>query len=443
MRMTNRNFVATLAGLMLLSYVPVAHADQWNDRIELKFSSPVMIPGATLPSGTYIFELADVRGNRHLVRVRNEASGEQVALAQAIPTKRVEVIGDTVLRFTPTDAAAPPAIKAWFYPGSRYGHEFVYSDEQARHIAERAKTVVLSVDVAGTDLEAGVLRAYDAAGRPTAWQSDAETQREWEVWQRSRAAADPDELKRATAPAVAGDFQGTRVALDELESSPKTYMGQRISVDAEVEEVYGPRLFTIDEPNWGDLDGEILVLMPTPLAALVKEDDRVTITGTVKPFVRAEVEREWGWFGLDPGIEVEVGDKPVLVAERLVGGDDNTALIIDATPTTERAVGTSGTAASITSPQTIATGDGSLVGRPTTLNDVPVTDTAQGAGFFVGLGEHRVFVLPAQQKTTVANGDRVTVTGVVMQMPRRMLSRIDAPDNVNDDIYVYARGVQK
>jgi hypothetical protein len=438
MTLTPRRLIGTLAGVLLLA-VPVVHADQWNDRIDLTFSTPVMIPGATLPAGTYTFSLVNSRANRHLVQVRNTAG--DVRLAQAVPIKRAEASGDTVLQFNPTDAAAPPAIKSWFYPGSRYGHEFIYSDEQARHIAERTKTIVLSVDVPGTDLEAGMLRVYDASGRRTPWQGDEATLREWDAWRRA-STAEPDEVTRATAPIVSGGFQGTRVSLDELESNPSKLMGKRISVDAEIEEIYGPRLFTIDEPSWGDLDGEILVLMSTPLAALVKDNDRVTITGTVKPFVRTEVEREWGWFGLDRDLEIEVGRKPVLVAERLVGGDNNVALIIDTTPAGERAVATGGLAP-LTSPQTIANGDDRLVGRHTTLSNVKVAGNPPGSGFFVTLGERQVFVLPSQQKTTVAAGDTVGVSGVILQMPRGMMSKLKAPATANTDIYIFANRLQK
>ena len=55
----------------------------------------------------------------------------------------------------------------------------------------------------------------------------------------------------------------------------------------------GPRVFKIDEGHWFGLGGEMLVVMPTHLAALVNEDDRVTVTGTVKEFVRAEFDREF------------------------------------------------------------------------------------------------------------------------------------------------------
>ncbi len=430
---------------MLLGTAAIAQADPWNDRTVLTFSAPVMVPGATLPAGKYVFELANSRGNRHLVRVRNEANETVATLAQAVPIRRAEASEDVVLQFNPTDRGSAPAIKSWFYPGSRYGHEFVYPEEQARQIAERTKTLVLSVDVPGTDLEKGVLRTYDAAGTRAEWRADAETAREWDAWQRSRSTSSRQERKQATASLVQGDFKGMRVALDDLEDNPTKYTGQQISVDGEVEEIYGPRLFTIDEPHWGDLDGEILVLLPTPLAALVKDDDRVTISGTVRPFVRTEIEREWGWLGLDPGVEVEVGTKPVLVAERLIGGDNNVALVIDTTPGSDRPVGTSGTSGgAITDANAISMGDEDLVGRQAMLDNMKVTATASsGGGFFVSTGNGTLFVLPAHPGSPVMKGDSVGIEGVVLRMPRGMVTRLNAPERLNEDIYVYATGIRK
>jgi hypothetical protein len=349
-----------------------------------------------------------------------------------------------VLQFNPTDSQAPPAIKAWFYPGSRYGHEFIYPEEQARHIAERTKTVVLAVDVPGSDVEKGVLWTYDASGHRAPWRGDDGTMREWSAWGQTRAdGVDPEERTRASATAVRGDFKGTRVELDDLEDNPQKYMGQRISVDGEVEEVYGPRIFTIDEPHWGDLDGEILVLLPTPLAALVKDDDRVTVSGTVKPFVKAEFEREWGWLGLDAGIETRVSMKPVLVAERLIGGDDNTALVINADPEQPRPVGTSGRGRTINDPAAVGEGGLDHVGQPVTLSGVRVSGNTSGSGFFVEAGDHPLFVLPSKMGATLASGDKVDISGIVLRMPKHMIAKLDVPAKANTDIYVYANAVRK
>ena len=455
MRIWSRRRLALAVAAAVACAAPLtagAAMDSWNDKTILKFSSPVMIPGATLQPGTYVFTLADSATNRHLVQVTSEDGSRVIATTQAVPMKRADAKGDVVLQFNPTDTGSAPALKGWFYPGSLYGHEFVYPEDQAREIAQRTKTIVLSVDVPGSDLEKGTLRTINPAAVRAEWRGDPATMREWNEWQRTRAAATmaggtarAEERQQASAPMVKGDFKAMRVRLDDLEDNPKKYIGQTVSIDAEIEDVFGPRVFTIDEPNWGDLQGEILTFMPTTLAALVRENDRVTITGTVKPFVRAEVEREWGWLGLDRETEVEFSSKPVLVASRIVGGNNNVAMVIDVDPAKSTAVGTSGTAASpVTDFDTLAGGDEDLVGRHVRLTGARVESLASDGGFFVKAQDTAVFVLPAHEnKADVRLGDTVSIDGVVLQMPRHIDKKLKAPAGANDEIYVYATNVNK
>lgn len=426
------------AGLLVVA--ETVDANQWTERTVLKFSEPVMVPGETLQPGTYVFKLADATSSRHLVQVLSEDGQKLITTAQAVPTKRAEAKGDVVLRFNPTDRGTPPALKAWFYPGSIYGHEFIYPEQQAREIAQRSKTLVLSTDIPGSDMQKGTLRTIDPAGVRAEWKADEATTREWDSWQRSRSSRTTasTEGSRSSVSMIEGDFQAQRVKLDDLESNPGQYLGRTISVDAEVEEIFGPRLFTIDEHNWGDLDGEILVYVPTALAALVRDDDRLTITGTVKPFLRAEVEREWGWMTLDPEVEVELKEKPVLVASQIVGGNNQLALMIDTTPAGDRPVGTSGNSSDriLTNLADIAAGDEDLVGRRVTLTNVRVTNDAHGGGFLIGGNQGSVFVLAPN--ATVSGGTAMSVEGVVLQMPDAMQDRLNLPDNANDDIYIVA-----
>ena len=474
MTLTRTLAAAAVATAAVLT-APAASADQWNDKTIMTFSAPVMVPGTTLPPGKYEFRLVDTNANRHLVQIRRESDDEVLVTTHAVPTKRLETTGDVVVKFNPTEAGAAPALKAWFYPGSQYGHEFVYSDEQARAIAQRTKTLVLSVDQPGTDAEKGTLYTYDASGVRSAYRGDDATKKEWEQWRRNRPMAtadvDVDERRKATAPMIQGNAAENRITLDDLEDHPRTYLGKTVSVDAEVEDVHGPRLFTIDEPNWADLKGEILVLMPSPLAALVRENDRVTITGTMKPFVRAEVERNWGWLGLDAGTEVEFSAKPVLVASRIVGGNDNRVMVLtvgdgntadakmtspdaDRTtaqrspqssdaPSSSTAAGTNGMQA-VSDTTAIAHAGVDFVGREVKVT-AAVHGKAKDRGFFIKAGDRQVYVLPAFNQGDIAAsaGRSVTLDGVVLQMPRAMRDRLDAPQNANDDIYIYATGVSR
>jgi hypothetical protein len=432
-------------------------ADVWNDRTLLTFSAPVMVPGATLAEGTYEFRIANLASARHVVHITNQATGDVVATVSAVPVQRREASSETVLRFNPTESGSPVALQAWFYPGDRNGHQFIYSDEEARRIAERTKTIVLSGDAPSGEHAAGQLRVIDASGQQSHWAGDEAAVKSWSEWARSRPAQNAGDRSasgppESTAPVIArADANAWKVALDALEDDPTRYVGQRVSVDAEVERVIGPRLFTIDEPNWVDLDGEVMVFMPSTLAAMVREGDRLTVTGTLSPFATLDIDRdgpEWfGWFGDDADVRLALGTRMVLVADRLVGGDDDFAMIIRSDASAHAgAVGFTGSSASterspISRMQTLSGGDDELVGRPVVLENVTVALKAAHDGFYVGgdTGD-KVYVLPVRT-AALKQGDQVRIEGVVLQMPR---GREDPawPASVNDEIYVYALNVR-
>jgi hypothetical protein len=121
-----------------------AHADDWNKRTYLTFSGPVQIPGATLPAGTYTFELANPDTTRHVIRVSAKDSGKPIALFMTIPQDRLDPPSDNLIMFSERPAGAAQAIQAWFYPGDRIGEEFVYPKSQALQIAKANKKGVLT-----------------------------------------------------------------------------------------------------------------------------------------------------------------------------------------------------------------------------------------------------------------------------------------------------------
>jgi hypothetical protein len=128
---------------------PGAHADEWNKRTYLTFSGPVQIPGATLPAGTYTFELANPDTTRHVIRVSEKDSGKHVGLFMTIPNDRLEAPSDNLIMFSERPAGTPQAIQVWFYPGDRIGEEFVYPKQQAMQIAKATKKGVLATEGGG------------------------------------------------------------------------------------------------------------------------------------------------------------------------------------------------------------------------------------------------------------------------------------------------------
>jgi hypothetical protein len=131
---------------------PGARADTWNKKTFLTFSGPVQIPGTTLPAGTYVFQLADLESNRHVVQILEKDSGKLIATFLTVPDYKLDAPDKTVVMFEERPKGMPAAIKAWFYPGDPSGDEFVYPKSQAFKIAKESHTSVLAMndDTPGT-----------------------------------------------------------------------------------------------------------------------------------------------------------------------------------------------------------------------------------------------------------------------------------------------------
>src|SRR5262249_11288785 len=107
---------------------------------------PVQIPGATLGAGTYVFKLADLDSNRHVVQVMDKDEKHIYGMLLAIPNQRLEPSDDPVVLFAERSAGNPQAIRAWFYPGETIGNEFVYPKDQALKIAKASHQSVLAME---------------------------------------------------------------------------------------------------------------------------------------------------------------------------------------------------------------------------------------------------------------------------------------------------------
>jgi hypothetical protein len=113
---------------------------------------------------------------------------------------------------------------------------------------------------------------------------------------------------------------GAAVSAGQIIENPSQFAGQTVTVTGAVEDLFGPRAFTLDS---GLNVGELLVLGADPFPQVPDNatmrayvvDDTATVTGTVRTLVTAEVERELGW-NLEPQIVAKFERQPVLVAAR-------------------------------------------------------------------------------------------------------------------------------
>src|SRR5207248_2162686 len=189
------------AAMLMALAAPGARADEWNKKTILTFSGPVQIPGATLTAGSYVFKLADLDGNRHVVQVFDKSETKIVTTILAIPNDRLEPADEPLILFSERAAGSPQAVKVWFYPGERVGNEFVYPKSQAMKIAAANHESVLAMDDANTadGFKTAKIGRFDEKG---VWQAEGDAAVTGNPTTTAKATAAPAPAT-TTAPAPA------------------------------------------------------------------------------------------------------------------------------------------------------------------------------------------------------------------------------------------------
>ena len=116
-----------------------------------------------------------------------------------------------------------------------------------------------------------------------------------------------------------GLAEGATHRVADITGNPNAMIGKTVTVVADLEEVYGPRAFKLDEDSTlaGGVDNDLLVLgaKTGPFANIDDQwlNNKVRVTGVVQRMDVKNIEREIGW-DLPPNLEAEFKDKPVLIA---------------------------------------------------------------------------------------------------------------------------------
>ena len=118
------------------------------------------------------------------------------------------------------------------------------------------------------------------------------------------------------------DLTPSSLRVADIMDNPMRYVGDTVTVEADVEEVLSTFAFVLDEDDVlaGGFDNDIIVFSPRS-AQLSDIDDqwlnnKVRVTGTVRQMTVVELERELDW-DLTPELEAEIKDtRPVLIAHR-------------------------------------------------------------------------------------------------------------------------------
>ncbi len=101
----------------------------------------------------------------------------------------------------------------------------------------------------------------------------------------------------------------------EIISNPNLYYNQTLAVAGEVADKKNEALFTLNEGQL--LGGEELLVLRTDSQPIISDDQSVVVTGVLRPFVVAELQRDYNLtWDLDTQrqLEVNYSNKPVVVA---------------------------------------------------------------------------------------------------------------------------------
>ena len=157
-----RKLVTAFSLVALCALVaPSAMADEWNKETVVTFSGPVEVPGVgahLLPAGTYVFKILDSLSDRHIVQIFNQDKTHLFTTVLAIPNYRLKSTDQTVMTFRERPAGEPEALRAWFYPGRKWGEEFVYARPRATQLAQRVHETVLATQMELTEAPIEALR---------------------------------------------------------------------------------------------------------------------------------------------------------------------------------------------------------------------------------------------------------------------------------------------
>ena len=138
-----------------LIMLPVVRASEFDQATKFTFNQPVEIPGQVLPAGTYWFTV--IAGfDLNVVQIYNSDWSKLVASVQTNASEIPMSTGDTVVTLAQRPSEQRAALVSWFYPGRTIGHQFIYSKQEQRELAQdKHQIVVAQAEASGIRTSSG------------------------------------------------------------------------------------------------------------------------------------------------------------------------------------------------------------------------------------------------------------------------------------------------
>lgn len=143
--------------------------------------------------------------------------------------------------------------------------------------------------------------------------AELETEFGWDFW-------DPDVVvEYENKPAIVAQSIALAPEPDDISDDPSQFYGQRIAVTGEISEYRGLNTFVLEDREL--FQGDELLVINTGTGQLINAGDPVVVTGQLRPFTMAEIERDFDidlWdLDLQRELETEFSTRPVFLADEV------------------------------------------------------------------------------------------------------------------------------
>ncbi len=132
-----------------------------------------------------------------------------------------------------------------------------------------------------------------------------------------------------TKPVIFASYMVEAPELEEVSENPDRYYGREIALEGEVGEIRNDYAFVLKESQL--IGGDDLLIINATGEPIPTEDETVVITGTVRPFIKADFEKDYDltWdLDVQEEIEAEYTEKPVLVVDSIYpSAEENLGLL--------------------------------------------------------------------------------------------------------------------
>ena len=119
-------------------------------------------------------------------------------------------------------------------------------------------------------------------------------------------------------PVIFANYMVLSPEIEDVSESPENYYGLEIALQGEVDDIRNAYAFTLEEDEL--FEGDELLIINATGEPIPEEDEAVVVTGMVRPFIKAEFDRDYDltWdLDIQEEIEAEYTEKPVLVVDSI------------------------------------------------------------------------------------------------------------------------------